>query len=73
MNKISVKQKARNRELAKIKPPEDGLCQNCGHRPDFRGLAKHHKIFRSHGGKEGDNIIWLCSKCHSAEHGIIEK
>lgn len=30
----------------------------------------HHMIFRSHGGKEGDNLVRLCEVCHSATHGI---
>jgi 5-methylcytosine-specific restriction endonuclease McrA len=73
IKKISSKQAKRNKELANIPPPLDGRCQNCGNLPDFRGLAKHHLIFRSHGGKDtGDNLIWVCGRCHSRFHGIIE-
>lgn len=74
LNKISKKQKARNRELAKIKPPEDGLCQECKRPPDWRGLSRHHLLFRSHGGKDtADNLKWLCGICHDKMHGIIDK
>lgn len=70
---VSKKQAKRNHELAKIEPPSDGRCQECHELPDFRGLAKHHKVFRSHGGKDNkDNLIWLCGICHSKEHGIKE-
>lgn len=74
IRKVSKKQVKRNRELALIPPPIDGKCQKCGCTPDFRGLAKHHLTFRSHGGKDTeDNLIWVCGKCHSEYHGIIEK
>lgn len=70
---VSKKQAKRNHELAKIEPPSDGRCEECHRLPDFRGLAKHHKLFRSHGGKDNEqNLIWLCGKCHSKAHGINE-
>ncbi len=73
LRKQSKKQQKRNRELALIPPPLDGKCQKCGNAPDFRGLAKHHLTFRSHGGKDTeDNLIWVCGKCHSEYHGINE-
>jgi hypothetical protein len=73
IRKVSFKQTKRNRELAKIKVPEDGRCENCGQLPDFRGLQKHHKLFRSHLGRDNkSNIEWLCGKCHHARHGIYE-
>ncbi len=73
IKKVSAKQAKRNRELAKIEPPEDGRCQNpkCHKLPDFRGLQKHHKIFRSLMDNDNlENIIWLCGNCHDKEHGI---
>ncbi len=71
INKLSLKQKIRNKNLSKIKPPEDGRCEKCHKLPDFRGLQKHHKRFRSQGGNDGrENLIWLCGKCHDKEHGI---
>lgn len=73
IHKVSKKQAKRNRELAKIEPPEDGKCQDCHKQPDFRGLAKHHVLFRSRGGKDNtENLVWLCGKCHAKRHGIIE-
>ena len=73
LRKVSTGQRRRNTELAKIEPPLDGRCENCHQLPDWRGLAKHHKIFRSHnGGDDRSNIEWLCGKCHSLKHGIKE-
>lgn len=73
IRKVSKKQAKRNNELGKLEPPKDGKCQNCNQLPDFRGLAKHHKIRRSLGGKDTpDNLIWVCGKCHSHYHNIKE-
>lgn len=73
INKVSKKQAKRNKELAKIPPPIDGKCQKCGGIPDWRGLAKHHLLFRSRGGKDNpENLLWLCGKCHSLAHNIHE-
>ena len=69
----SKKQSKRLRNLSKLQPPLNGLCQNCNIKPDFRGLQKHHIIFRSHlGNDDYDNIQWLCGRCHSRLHGIKE-
>ena len=74
IRKVSKKQAKRNRELAKIPPPENGLCQVCNERADFRGLAKHHILLRSRGGKDNQtNLRWLCGFCHSEAHNIHEK
>ena len=71
INRISKKQIQRNKELAKIVLPE--VCSNCGKLPDFRGIQKHHKIFRSHlGGDTIDNIEFLCGTCHGIRHGVKE-
>jgi 5-methylcytosine-specific restriction endonuclease McrA len=41
-------------------------CQNCGRR---QNLEVHHKEHRSRGGDDAeDNLITLCSTCHSLEH-----
>ena len=69
----SDKQKERIRQLAQIEPPKDGKCQECKKLPNWRGLAKHHKIHRSQGGGDGiGNLLWLCGRCHDEEHGIKE-
>jgi len=75
---ISDKQKIELALRAKIKRElieEYGEhCMKCGGLPDWRGLAIHHKIPLSKGGKtEKPNLILLCGRCHSALHGIIEK
>jgi len=50
-----------------------GLCEVCRTRGDFRGLAIHHKIKRSQGGKhELNNLILLCGRHHAKGHGIKE-
>jgi len=50
-----------------------GLCEVCRGPGDFRGLAIHHKVLRSRGGKdELDNLILLCGRHHSQAHGIRE-
>jgi 5-methylcytosine-specific restriction endonuclease McrA len=73
LRKVSKKQAKRNRELAKIPPPEDGKCQQCHELPDFRGLAKHHIILRSRGGSDSrDNLVFLCGRCHNLAHHIFE-
>jgi 5-methylcytosine-specific restriction endonuclease McrA len=73
LRKISDKQKERNKKLAQIEPPADGRCQECGNLPDWRGLSKHHKLFRSKGGTDKlDNLIWVCFRCHSLLHHIKE-
>jgi 5-methylcytosine-specific restriction endonuclease McrA len=65
------KEQALKQELAS---KGGGLCQLCGHPPDFRGLSKHEIVFRSHGGDPTDitNVQLICGKCHSLAHGITE-
>ena len=71
LRKVSKKQAKRNRELAKIPAPV--LCDKCGLKPDFRGLQRHHSKFKSLGGTdERENIIWVCSRCHSELHHLKE-
>ncbi len=73
LNKMSDKQQKRNAELAKIKPPSNGLCEECKQKPDWRGLAKHHIVKRSHNGSDDrTNLKWLCGVCHSKAHYIKE-
>lgn len=78
MKKISnkmVKQKKQEKELIlKLLERCHGLCEDCGRLPDFRGLSKHEKVFRSHGGDPlaSDNCLMLCGVCHSKRHGINE-
>jgi 5-methylcytosine-specific restriction endonuclease McrA len=41
-------------------------CQFCG---SMRNLEIHHLRFRSHGGRHTpENLIALCTKCHSRLH-----
>ena len=56
-----------NSELTKI---ANGHCMRCGARPDFRGLQKHHKTFKSQGGKNTvENEELWCAPCHFGEEG----
>jgi ATP-dependent DNA helicase RecQ len=42
-------------------------CQSCG---AMSNLEVHHKQLRSHSGHDSEeNLITLCSACHSALHG----
>lgn len=69
LRRVGKKGRKRQRALAKIKPPEDGCCEICGRPPDWRGLGKHHKVFRSHGGDDTrENIVWACGDCHDEKH-----
>ena len=51
-----------------------GLCEICHEWPDWRGLSKHEKVFRSQGGDPTDpnNCLMVCGRCSSREHGIFE-
>ena len=41
-------------------------CQSCG---SISNLEVHHKEFRSHSGDDSEqNLITLCTKCHSLLH-----
>jgi 5-methylcytosine-specific restriction endonuclease McrA len=41
-------------------------CQSCG---TMSNLEVHHKQFRSHSGDDSEeNLITLCSACHSSVH-----
>lgn len=43
-------------------------CERCEER---RGVALHHKTFRSQGGgDERENLEWLCRPCHDEAHGL---
>jgi 5-methylcytosine-specific restriction endonuclease McrA len=46
-------------------------CQFCG---ASHNLQVHHKEFRSHSGEDSEeNLITLCSNCHSRFHGASGK
>lgn len=44
-------------------------CVLCGAN-ETAGLQRHHKVFRSQGGGEGENLALVCKVCHDAIHGI---
>lgn len=70
MKRLSPKQAKRNRNLASMKPPLDGMCAKCHKRPYFPPLGKHHKVRRSDLGKDNtENLEWLCQPCHEKEYG----
>jgi hypothetical protein len=42
-------------------------CANCGH---VTGMAAHHKVLRSRGRDDRvTNLVSLCERCHTQEHG----
>ena len=60
--------------LEQLKVRCGGLCELCGSPGDWRGLSPHHKIFKSHQGKDSlDNVVMLCGRCHSDCHGLHER
>jgi len=40
-------------------------CQFCG---STTNPEVHHQQFRSHSGEDSDNLIALCTNCHSSVH-----
>jgi hypothetical protein len=75
VSKRMVAQKRQERVLTlRLLERCGGVCEGWGMRPDFRGLSKHEKVFRSHGGDPLDenNTELLCGRCHSLKHGVIE-
>jgi len=78
MHPISSKmavQKRKERALIRVLLERcHGLCEDCGKLPDWRGLSKHEKVFRSRGGDplDPDNTEMLCGKCHARKHGLRE-
>lgn len=51
----------------KILQRDGWRCQSCG---AMSNLEVHHQQFRSHGGDDLEqNLITLCSICHSVIHG----
>ena len=74
IRRMSKKQQIRQRHLSKIPRPKDGRCEKCGALPYWMVLEKHHIKLRSLGGSDDrSNLVWLCRKCHNAEHGIVEE
>jgi len=71
MKRISDKQKARNKKLAKIPLPKDGRCVKCGKAVTWPPLARHHKVRRSDlGTDDRENIdAGICQECHSLQVG----
>jgi hypothetical protein len=75
VSKRMAAQKRKERELTlRLLERCGGVCEGCHGLPDWRGLAKHEIVFRSHGGDPLDenNTVLLCGKCHSLRHGIKE-
>lgn len=67
-------QRAKNMAKWKRAHPVPAVCPLCGHPPDWRGMAVHHRRHRSQGGDESeDNLTWACGPCHDEEHGINER
>ena len=75
INPVSKSQKKKNTLLCEqrkiLLSKANDLCQICNNLPDFRGLAVHHKQFRSKGGNHDlENLVVVCGKCHDELHGI---
>ena len=68
MNKsrpVPKPQKHKHKPKKRIYPDKKHICAVCGR----SGYTEwHHKVFRSQGGGEGDNLIELCRICHTRAH-----
>ena len=53
-------------ECLRVFELQEWKCARCGLR---KALQAHHKIHRSHGRVDRDNVEGLCAKCHGPEHG----
>jgi hypothetical protein len=53
-------------ECLRVFELQEWKCARCGLRKALQG---HHKIYRSHGRVDRDNVEGLCAKCHGPEHG----
>ena len=56
----------------------DGVCEECGCAPDWRGgLQIHHIKHKGMGGSKSldveSNLTALCPRCHALVHGIVER
>jgi 5-methylcytosine-specific restriction endonuclease McrA len=76
MNSIGTKSSSTRLDLAEyeilrqyVLRRDRWRCQSCG---AMVNLEVHHKEFRSHSGHDSEeNLITLCSVCHSCVHGHI--
>lgn len=44
------------------------ICVRCGWR---KGLQLHHLTYKRVGREKMDDLIYLCRRCHMAEHGLL--
>ena len=54
------------KECLRVFESQGWKCCSCG---ELRPLQGHHKVHRSHGRVDRDNIEGRCAKCHGQEHG----
>jgi 5-methylcytosine-specific restriction endonuclease McrA len=67
--RVDLLKRKRLKEYLFIK--QDGLCAECGQKPDWRGLSLHHLLHLSQGGETNEhNCILICGRCHSKYHRI---
>jgi len=72
LRKIGRKGRRIKKEMDALTPAlferSGGLCEHCGHKPDWRGLHRHHKDHdRSNNTME--NIEVWCARCHFGPDG----
>ena len=53
-----------------------GSCEQCGERPDWRGLVPHHIVPKGLGGSRraypDSEYQMLCGRCHNLDHDVRE-
>lgn len=65
--RISLDAESYKKLCLKVLQRDGWRCQYCG---ALESLQVHHKNFRSHSGEDSEeNLIALCSHCHSRFHG----
>jgi 5-methylcytosine-specific restriction endonuclease McrA len=69
VKRIKLGPRVYRRLMKKVLGRDQWRCQKCG---SLENLQIHHKIKRSHQGREAlENLVTLCAYCHLAEHGQL--
>ena len=66
VKRIKLSQQVYRRLMKRVLERDGWRCQFCG---SMRNLEVHHQQFRSHSGEDKEeNLITLCTNCHSSIH-----
>lgn len=77
MDKQGGEEMISSRLRKQVKERAGGRCEVCCGTGDWRGMHIHHIDPKGMGGsKRADNLsnlVYLCAKCHSLKHRIVER